>query len=100
MWERQLLQVLLRPLVSVLASQQPLPVLDSSSPSSRRSYCADCLNILVGAGTFEALKLLDPWICYLCQPHRAHGALLPREDWSIRVQELFANNSGMEFVSD
>ncbi|XP_072223315.1 uncharacterized protein [Leuresthes tenuis] len=62
-----------------------------------RSYCEDCLNILAGPGTFDSLKLLDPWICYLCQPHRPHGALVPREDWSIRVQELFANNSAMEF---
>lgn len=63
-----------------------------------RSYCRDCLNILVGAGTFESLKDLDPWICYLCQPQQPHGALVPRADWSIRVQELFANNSGMAFV--
>uniref|UniRef100_A0A3Q3LFV1 DNA (cytosine-5-)-methyltransferase n=1 Tax=Mastacembelus armatus TaxID=205130 RepID=A0A3Q3LFV1_9TELE len=62
-----------------------------------RSYCEDCLNILVGPGTFDSLKLLDPWICYLCQQHQPHGALIPREDWSIRVQELFANHSAMEF---
>ncbi|CAG6021961.1 unnamed protein product [Menidia menidia] len=62
-----------------------------------RSYCEDCLNILVGPGTFDTLKLLDPWICYLCQPHTPCGALVPREDWSIRVQELFANNSAMAF---
>ncbi|XP_034029359.1 uncharacterized protein LOC117513134 [Thalassophryne amazonica] len=62
-----------------------------------RSYCADCLNILVGPGTFDSLKEIDPWICYLCQIHQPHGSLFPREDWSIRVQELFANNSGMEF---
>ncbi|KAF3860786.1 hypothetical protein F7725_001041 [Dissostichus mawsoni] len=62
-----------------------------------KSYCADCMDILVGAGTFDSLKELDPWICFLCQPHRPHGALIPREDWSIRVQELFANNSAMEF---
>lgn len=70
-----------------------------SFPLPRRSYCADCLNILVGVGTFDSLKLLDPWICYMCQPHRAHGALIPREDWSIRVQQYFANNSAIEFVS-
>lgn len=64
-----------------------------------RSYCADCLNILVGNGTFGFLKRLDPWICFLCQPHKACGTLIPRRDWSIRVQELFANNSGIEFVS-
>ncbi|CAK6978202.1 uncharacterized protein LOC128357722 [Scomber scombrus] len=62
-----------------------------------RSYCEDCLNILVAPGTFAALKELDPWICFICQPHRAHGALIPREDWSIRVQGFFTNNSGMEF---
>lgn len=64
-----------------------------------RCYCADCLNILVGNGTFGFLKRLDPWICFLCEPHKARGALVPRHDWSIRVQELFANNSGIEFVS-
>uniref|UniRef100_A0A3B4HCI1 DNA (cytosine-5-)-methyltransferase n=1 Tax=Pundamilia nyererei TaxID=303518 RepID=A0A3B4HCI1_9CICH len=62
-----------------------------------RSYCEDCLNILVGPGTFDSLKLEDPWICYLCQAHRPHRALIPREDWSIRVQEFFTNDSGMEF---
>ncbi|KAG7224387.1 hypothetical protein INR49_004729, partial [Caranx melampygus] len=62
-----------------------------------KSYCKDCLNILIGCGTFESLTEMDPWICYLCQPHQPHGALTPREDWSIRVQELFANNSAMEF---
>lgn len=68
-------------------------------PTSRRSYCEDCLNTLVGKGTFDSLKHTDPWICFLCQPHVAHGALMPRLDWSIRVQELFTNNSGIEFVS-
>nr|XP_061802906.1 DNA (cytosine-5)-methyltransferase 3C-like [Nerophis lumbriciformis] len=62
-----------------------------------RSYCNDCLNILAGHGTFDSLKDLDPWICYLCQDHQDHRALIPREDWSIRVQQYFANNSGMEF---
>ncbi|XP_019746219.1 DNA (cytosine-5)-methyltransferase 3B-like [Hippocampus comes] len=62
-----------------------------------RSYCNDCLNILVGRGTFDSLKHVDPWICYMCQDHRTHRALLPREDWSIRVQQFFANNSAMEF---
>lgn len=64
-----------------------------------RSFCEDCLNILVGPKTFDSLKAVDPWICYLCQPHQPHGALVPREDWRFRVQEMFANNSAMEFVS-
>ncbi|XP_061908446.1 uncharacterized protein LOC133653311 isoform X1 [Entelurus aequoreus] len=62
-----------------------------------RSYCGDCLNILVGGGTFDSLKDVDPWICYLCQDHQAHRALIPREDWSIQVQQYFVNNSAMEF---
>ncbi|XP_026222633.1 uncharacterized protein LOC113166723 isoform X2 [Anabas testudineus] len=74
-----------------------LEVILCGNDSCCRSYCEDCLNILVGLGTFDSLKVLDPWICYLCQPHQPHGALVPREDWSIRVQELFANNSAMEF---
>ncbi|XP_070766006.1 uncharacterized protein [Enoplosus armatus] len=74
-----------------------LEVILCGNDSCCRSYCADCLNILVGSGTFDSLTLLDPWICFLCQPHRPHGALIPREDWSIRVQGLFANNSAMEF---
>ncbi|KAM8864144.1 uncharacterized protein AB9W97_018615 isoform 1-T3 [Spinachia spinachia] len=74
-----------------------LEVLLCGNDSCGRSYCTDCLNILVGPGTFASLKVLDPWICYLCQPHQPHGALIPREDWSIRVQEFFANTSAMEF---
>ncbi|XP_038165283.1 DNA (cytosine-5)-methyltransferase 3B-like [Cyprinodon tularosa] len=62
-----------------------------------RSYCEDCLNILAGPGTFDSLKVVDPWVCYLCQPHQPHGALVPRDDWRFRVQELFANTSAMEF---
>ncbi|XP_045913238.1 uncharacterized protein LOC123975631 isoform X3 [Micropterus dolomieu] len=75
-----------------------LEVILCGNNSCCRSYCADCMNILVSPGTFDSLKLLDPWICCLCQPHRPHGALIPRKDWSIRVQELFANNSAMEFL--
>ncbi|KAJ0064136.1 hypothetical protein NL108_001008, partial [Boleophthalmus pectinirostris] len=72
-----------------------MEVILCGNDSCCRSFCADCLNILVGEGTFDFLKDLDPWICYLCQPHETHGSLRP--DWSIRVQELFANNSAMEF---
>ncbi|XP_023812790.1 DNA (cytosine-5)-methyltransferase 3B isoform X2 [Oryzias latipes] len=74
-----------------------MEVILCGNDSCCRSYCNDCLNILAGPGTFESLKVLDPWICYLCQPHKPHGALVPREDWSIRVQELFANTSAIEF---
>uniref|UniRef100_A0A8C1A2T0 DNA (cytosine-5-)-methyltransferase n=2 Tax=Cyprinus carpio TaxID=7962 RepID=A0A8C1A2T0_CYPCA len=62
-----------------------------------RSYCVDCLDILVGEGTFDRLKNVDPWTCYLCAPESSSRALKPRNDWRIRVQEFFANNSAMEF---
>ncbi|XP_056305275.1 DNA (cytosine-5-)-methyltransferase beta, duplicate b.3 isoform X2 [Danio aesculapii] len=62
-----------------------------------RCYCVDCLDILVGKGTFNQLKNVDPWTCYLCAPETSSGALKPRHDWSIRVQELFANNSAIQF---
>ncbi|XP_008285851.1 DNA (cytosine-5)-methyltransferase 3B-like [Stegastes partitus] len=74
-----------------------MEVILCGNDSCCRSFCEDCLNILVGSGTFDSLKELDPWICYLCQPHGPHGALVPRQDWSVRVQGMFANNSGMEF---
>uniref|UniRef100_A0A671KN03 DNA (cytosine-5-)-methyltransferase n=1 Tax=Sinocyclocheilus anshuiensis TaxID=1608454 RepID=A0A671KN03_9TELE len=65
--------------------------------SQGNSYCVDCLDILVGEGTFDQLKNVDPWTCYLCAPESSSRALKPRNDWSIRVQEFFANNSAMEF---
>ncbi|KAF4078242.1 hypothetical protein AMELA_G00197160 [Ameiurus melas] len=74
-----------------------LEVILCGHDSCFRSYCVDCLDILIGKGTFNQLKDVDPWICYLCAPERSSGALRPRHDWSIRVQEFFANNSAMEF---
>uniref|UniRef100_A0AAR2IM11 DNA (cytosine-5-)-methyltransferase n=1 Tax=Pygocentrus nattereri TaxID=42514 RepID=A0AAR2IM11_PYGNA len=74
-----------------------LEVILCGNDSCCRSFCVDCVDILVGNGTFDQLKDLDPWICYLCAPEKSSGALKPRHDWSIRVQEFFANNSAMEF---
>ncbi|KAL7864666.1 hypothetical protein AOLI_G00160860 [Acnodon oligacanthus] len=74
-----------------------LKVILCGNDSCCRSFCMDCVDILVGKGTFDQLKDLDPWICYLCAPEKSSGALKPRHDWSIRVQEFFANNSAMEF---
>ncbi|XP_062872132.1 DNA (cytosine-5-)-methyltransferase beta, duplicate b.3 [Trichomycterus rosablanca] len=74
-----------------------LEVILCGHDSCCRSYCVDCLNTLIGQGTVDKLKDMDPWICYLCAPESSSGALRPRHDWSIRVQEFFANNSAMEF---
>ncbi|XP_046726063.1 uncharacterized protein LOC124399272 isoform X2 [Silurus meridionalis] len=74
-----------------------LEVILCGHDSCCRSFCKDCLEVLIGKGTFNQLKDLDPWICYLCAPEKSSGALRPRHDWSIRVQEFFVNNSAMEF---
>ncbi|XP_048065483.1 DNA (cytosine-5-)-methyltransferase 3 beta, duplicate a isoform X1 [Megalobrama amblycephala] len=62
-----------------------------------RCFCKDCLNVLVGPGTFDKLKEVDPWSCYICLPSKCYGVLKLRPDWSVRVQEYFANNSAFEF---
>ncbi|XP_034028908.1 DNA (cytosine-5-)-methyltransferase 3 beta, duplicate a [Thalassophryne amazonica] len=62
-----------------------------------RCFCKDCLDILVGSGTFDELKDIDPWSCYMCNPTNCDGQLKLRPDWSKKVQEFFANNSAMEF---
>ncbi|KAM9751469.1 DNA (cytosine-5-)-methyltransferase 3 beta, duplicate a [Menidia menidia] len=62
-----------------------------------RCFCKDCLEILVGEGTFDTLKHIDPWSCHLCDPSQCKGYLKLRPDWSKKVQDLFANNSAMEF---
>uniref|UniRef100_A0A8C5HVJ1 DNA (cytosine-5-)-methyltransferase n=1 Tax=Gouania willdenowi TaxID=441366 RepID=A0A8C5HVJ1_GOUWI len=74
-----------------------MEVILCGNDSCCRSFCQDCLNILVAPGTYDVLTQLDPWICYMCQPHTAQGALQPRPDWSTRVQQLFTSNGDMEF---
>ncbi|KAK7877914.1 hypothetical protein WMY93_031443 [Mugilogobius chulae] len=49
------------------------------------------------AGTFDQLKEVAPWHCYMCKPSECKGSLKLRPDWSIRVQDFFANNSAFEF---
>lgn len=68
-----------------------------SLSSSLRCFCKDCLNILVGDGTFDKLKDVDPWSCFMCLPSQCNGSLKLRTDWSVRVQEFFVNNSALEF---
>ncbi|XP_041701755.2 uncharacterized protein LOC121538067 isoform X2 [Coregonus clupeaformis] len=63
-----------------------------------RCFCKDCLNILVGDGTFNKLKDVDPWRCFMCLPSQCNGSLKLRPDWNMRVQEFFVNNSALEFV--
>ncbi|XP_016431059.1 DNA (cytosine-5)-methyltransferase 3B-like [Sinocyclocheilus rhinocerous] len=85
------------PLLQDIYTERYVRRAESNLVSFSSCYCVDCLDILVGEGTFNQLKNVDPWTCYLCAPESSSGALKPRHDWSIRVQEFFANNSAMEF---
>ncbi|XP_071333214.1 DNA (cytosine-5-)-methyltransferase 3 beta, duplicate a isoform X2 [Trachinotus anak] len=74
-----------------------LEVILCGNTSCCRCFCKDCLEILVGPGTFDKQKDVDPWSCYMCQPSQCEGNLKLRPDWSVKVQDFFANNSAMEF---
>ncbi|XP_042264064.1 DNA (cytosine-5-)-methyltransferase 3 beta, duplicate a isoform X1 [Thunnus maccoyii] len=74
-----------------------LEVILCGNASCCRCFCKDCLDILVGPGTFDKLKDVDPWSCYMCKPSQCKGNLKLRPDWSVKVQDFFVNNSAMEF---
>uniref|UniRef100_A0AAV2M065 DNA (cytosine-5-)-methyltransferase n=1 Tax=Knipowitschia caucasica TaxID=637954 RepID=A0AAV2M065_KNICA len=74
-----------------------LEVVLCENPSCCRCFCKDCIEILVGAGSFDKLKEVEPWHCYMCKPSECKGFLKLRPDWSVRVQDFFANNSAFEF---
>uniref|UniRef100_H2MIN9 DNA (cytosine-5-)-methyltransferase n=1 Tax=Oryzias latipes TaxID=8090 RepID=H2MIN9_ORYLA len=62
-----------------------------------RCFCKDCLNILIEDGTFEKLRDTETWNCFMCTPSQCKGNLQLRPDWSVRVQDFFANSSALEF---
>ncbi|KAA8591366.1 hypothetical protein FQN60_002309 [Etheostoma spectabile] len=74
-----------------------LEVILCGNASCCRCFCKDCLEILVGLGTFDKLKDVDPWRCFMCKPSQCDGNLKLRPDWSVKVQDFFANNSAMAF---
>ena len=90
--------------VPTSAPRSPLMCLSVRSPplslaSSSRCFCVDCLDILVDPGASNNARYLDPWRCYMCQPLLQYGVLKRRHDWSLKLQEFFANDKGQEFVS-
>lgn len=99
MWQFQLLQVRTENTHCLFSVQLLVCVSNLTTLLPFRCYCKDCLNVLVGPGTFDKLKEIDPWSCYICLPPNKYGVLKLRPDWSVRVQEFFANNSAFEFVS-
>uniref|UniRef100_A0A3Q3INJ8 DNA (cytosine-5-)-methyltransferase n=1 Tax=Monopterus albus TaxID=43700 RepID=A0A3Q3INJ8_MONAL len=62
-----------------------------------RCFCVDCLDILVSPGASNSARYVDPWRCYMCQPLLQYGAIKRRHDWSLKLQEFFANDNGQEF---
>ncbi|KAM4571318.1 DNA (cytosine-5)-methyltransferase 3B isoform 3-T3 [Fundulus diaphanus] len=62
-----------------------------------RCFCVDCLDILVDPGASNNARYQDPWRCYMCQPLLQYGVLKRRHDWSLKLQEFFANDNGQEF---
>ncbi|XP_038165275.1 DNA (cytosine-5)-methyltransferase 3B isoform X3 [Cyprinodon tularosa] len=62
-----------------------------------RCFCVDCLDILVDPGASNSARYQDPWCCYMCQPLLQYGVLKRRHDWSLKLQEFFANDNGQEF---
>ena len=72
------------------------------SSLSLRCFCKDCLDILVAPETFNKLKDIDPWSCFMCDPTQCGGGghLKRRGHWSTKVQQLFTKNSAFEFVSE
>ncbi|KAI3357484.1 hypothetical protein L3Q82_015893 [Scortum barcoo] len=74
-----------------------LEVILCGNASCCRCFCKDCLEILVRPGTFDKLKDVDPWSCYMCKPSECDGNLKLRQDWRVKVQDFFVNNSAMEF---
>uniref|UniRef100_A0A665W3B3 DNA (cytosine-5-)-methyltransferase n=1 Tax=Echeneis naucrates TaxID=173247 RepID=A0A665W3B3_ECHNA len=62
-----------------------------------RCFCVDCLDILVDPGASNNARYLDPWRCYMCQPLMQYGVLKRRHDWSLKLQDFFANDNGQEF---
>ncbi|XP_037833008.1 DNA (cytosine-5)-methyltransferase 3B isoform X2 [Kryptolebias marmoratus] len=62
-----------------------------------RCFCVDCLDILIDPGASNSARYQDPWRCYMCQPLLQYGVLKRRHDWSMKLQEFFANDNGQEF---
>lgn len=85
--------------MALLGRDKPRSALAHPLVSSPRCFCVDCLDILVDPGASNNARHLDPWRCYMCQPLLQYGVLKRRHDWSLKLQEFFANDNGQEFVS-
>ncbi|CAH1253512.1 DNMT3A [Branchiostoma lanceolatum] len=72
-------------------------VLMCGQDSCCRSFCKDCLDLIVGPGTADQAVLEDPWMCYMCREEPRHGLLHRQQDWSARLQQFFAMDDVEDF---
>ncbi|XP_078613161.1 uncharacterized protein LOC144882912 [Branchiostoma floridae x Branchiostoma japonicum] len=72
-------------------------VLMCGQDSCCRSFCKDCLDLIVGPGTADQAVLEDPWLCYMCREEPRHGLLHRQQDWSARLQQFFAMDDVEDF---
>ncbi|XP_019638765.1 PREDICTED: DNA (cytosine-5)-methyltransferase 3A-like [Branchiostoma belcheri] len=72
-------------------------VLMCGQDSCCRSFCKDCLDLIVGPGTADQAVLEDPWMCYMCREEPRHGLLHRQQDWSARLQQFFAMDDVQDF---
>ncbi|XP_066272763.1 DNA (cytosine-5)-methyltransferase 3A-like [Branchiostoma lanceolatum] len=72
-------------------------VLMCGQDSCCRSFCKDCLDLIVGPGTADQAVLEDPWMCYMCREEPRHGLLYRQQDWSARLQQFFAMDDVEDF---
>ena len=51
--------------------------------------------------THVQVKASEHWLCYMCCPqHHQVGLMSRRENWDVKLQELFLNDHEMEYVSE
>ncbi|XP_048350037.1 DNA (cytosine-5)-methyltransferase 3-like [Sphaerodactylus townsendi] len=63
-----------------------------------RVYCSECLDALVGKGTAEKVKEINPWICFLCLPLDVYGVLKKKTKWRTELKLLYDCESNQHWV--
>ncbi|MEE6506521.1 hypothetical protein FKM82_007709 [Ascaphus truei] len=69
-----------------------------SNVDCHRSFCVECLEVLVGPGTAAQAKEQEPWSCYMCLSRRSSGMLHRRQDWNTYLQEFFTSDTRHEYA--
>ncbi|XP_070579579.1 DNA (cytosine-5)-methyltransferase 3A-like isoform X2 [Ptychodera flava] len=59
-----------------------------SSDGCYHAFCTQCVDIMVGPGTFEKEEKNKSWICYMCSPENEHGLLQCRNNWRHKLYAM------------